>query len=378
MKTSARTRLALTTGLALFAMFFGAGNMIFPLQLGMQAGSHVVTAIIAFVITGVGFPFLGLFAVSLYNGDYWKFFAPLGKPAALLITGFLIFILCLTVGAPRTELVTYHTIIGGGASLGFFGNPFVFAFIYFAIVYVMVLNQRHVVNIIGWFFSPIKIMAFILLVLVGVHFASPFLPSHASVFHVAQTGLMTGYGTMDLLAAVFFATIAYKNIKRKCHAHGLKDKDSITKISLYSCLVGALLIALIYSGLIIVAAMHAKAMAGTPTAALIGKISEVLLGRYGFIFVSICVTFACLATAAALTEAGMDFFMERVFTKQRISRKWLLLIILALMYMAASFGFDKIMGFAIPILSVLYPCLIIYCIFCIIKKARRKKLKATS
>ena len=74
-----RFSIALSTGLALFAMFFGAGNMIFPLQLGVTSGQHFITAIIGFVITGVGFPFLGLFSVSLYEGNYWQFFNVIGN-----------------------------------------------------------------------------------------------------------------------------------------------------------------------------------------------------------------------------------------------------------------------------------------------------------
>src|SRR3989338_11074542 len=98
------------TGFALFAMFFGAGNLIFPLQIGVSSGQQIYYALIAFLISGVGFPFLGLFAVSLYEGDYWKFFDVIGKPLAFMVITFLILIICFTVAAPRTELVVYDTL----------------------------------------------------------------------------------------------------------------------------------------------------------------------------------------------------------------------------------------------------------------------------
>lgn len=84
MQASAKLKVIMITGLALFAMFFGAGNMIFPLQLGVDAGQHVLPALLAFIITGVGVPFLGLFAVSLYEGDYWRFFNRFGRVFAFV------------------------------------------------------------------------------------------------------------------------------------------------------------------------------------------------------------------------------------------------------------------------------------------------------
>src|SRR3989338_11559571 len=101
---------AITTGFALFAMFFGAGNMIFPLQIGVILGQQLTYAVVAFLISGVGVPFLGLFAVSLYEGDYWQFFSRLGKIPAFLIITFLVLILGPLFVVPRTEIVTYHTL----------------------------------------------------------------------------------------------------------------------------------------------------------------------------------------------------------------------------------------------------------------------------
>ena len=88
MQASAKIRVIAVTGMALFAMFFGAGNMIFPLQIGCLSGQHVLPSTVAFIITGVGVPFLGLFAVSLYEGDYWKFFQRFGNVFAFVIISF--------------------------------------------------------------------------------------------------------------------------------------------------------------------------------------------------------------------------------------------------------------------------------------------------
>lgn len=370
MRKSSQIKIAISTGLALFAMFFGAGNMIFPLQLGVLAGQHVVLAIFAFVITGVGFPFLGLFAVSLYEGDYWKFFKPLGPVFSFLIIAFLILIIGLMVGTPRTELITYHTVINDLPP--FLQNQFLFNFIYFAIVYLLVFRQSHVVDIIGWFLSPIKIIIFTILILVSLHFALPYLPNVQSTPQVFKSGMVMGYGTMDLLAAIFFCTVAYRNIINKCSHYNVTTPRAITRITLYSCCLGAVLIAIIYAGLIAAAAAHAQALEGVATEALIGKIAFVVLGKYGSLFVDLCVTFACLATATALTEVTVNFLYQTIF-RRKLHRQFCLLFALLVMYGFAILGFNKIMGIAVPILSVLYPALILFCVFTIARKAKQKK-----
>ena len=56
-------------GLALFSLFFGAGNFIFPPLLGQMAGEHLFTALIGFIITAVGMPLLGVLVVSLIGSN---------------------------------------------------------------------------------------------------------------------------------------------------------------------------------------------------------------------------------------------------------------------------------------------------------------------
>lgn len=366
-KNTKQFSIALSTGLALFAMFFGAGNMIFPLQLGVQSGQHVGVAIIAFIITGVGFPFLGLFAVSLYEGDYWKFFSVIGKPLAFLIITFLILIICYTVGAPRTELVVYDTLTENIPML--LQYPHLFSLIYFLIVFFVVFRPSRVIDIIGWFLSPIKIATFIVLIIACVHFGAPLLQVDHSAVDVFKKGIVTGYGTMDLLASIFFCTVAYKNILNKCSEDKLAASH-IVRVTIFACCISAVLISVIYAGLILSSGLHAAALLNTPTSALVGKIASIVMGEYGFVFVAICVSFACIATASALAEVGSDFLFHTIFQK-RVPKLICLIATLISMYIASTFGFDRIMAFAIPILTVLYPALIVLCLVNIVRKFRQ-------
>src|SRR3989338_5907119 len=230
------------TGFALFAMFFGAGNLIFPLQIGVSSGQQVFYALIAFLISGVGVPFLGLFAVSLYEGDYWKFFSRLGKIPAFLIITFLVLILGPLFVVPRTEIVTYHTLQPFLPS--FIGNSYIFDILYFAIIFALTINHSRIVDIIGWLLSPIKLIAFFILIAVALYTAAPFIHTQQSAFQAFHSSLTMGYGTMDLLAAIFFCTVTYNNILHKSQKIGITAKHSIVKMTLAACLIGALLISL--------------------------------------------------------------------------------------------------------------------------------------
>lgn len=371
MKIAAQIKLISITGLALFAMFFGAGNMIFPLKLGVNAGQHVLSITLMFILSGVGVPFLGLFAVSLYEGDYWKFFQRFGKVFAFAVITFLILIIGPIFAAPRTEIVTFNTLLPVlPESLK---NPYLFNFAYFFTVFLFICNQSRVVDIIGWFLSPIKILAFSTLIVIGIYTAIPTVHIQLDAPQTYASALTMGYNTMDLLAAFFFCTVAYNNIVNKCYKMGVTSKQSIAKMTLLSCIVGAILISFVYFGLTLVAAAHAQELQNIPTEALIGKISYLVLGKYGSIFVGICVTFACLATAVALTEVTTDYFYRTLFNK-KVPRLTCVGFILSVMFSMAVLGFDGIMKIAGPILNVLYPVLIVLCIVNIAMKLIPAKL----
>ena len=361
---------AITTGFALFAMFFGAGNMIFPLQIGVISGQQLTYAVVAFLISGVGVPLLGLFAVSLYEGDYWEFFRQLGKIPAFLIITFLVLILGPLFLVPRTQILTYHTLL---PYLPYpFNNVYMFDAFYFILIFALTFHHSRIVDIIGWLLSPIKLIAFFTLIIVALYTAVPFIHTTQTPLQVFNTSLTMGYGTMDLLAAIFFCTVAYTHIVNKCKKIGMHSSSYIIKTTLIACIIGALLISLVYIGFMFSAASHAEALKNIPTEALIGKLSILVLGKYGSLFVSICVFFACLATGIALTEVSSNYFHRFVF-QEKIPRIICLSLSLLIMSFMSILGFASIMKIAFPILKTLYPLLILFCIINIIIKLRKKK-----
>lgn len=349
--------ITITTGLAIFAMFFGAGNMVFPILLGAHAGHHLLAAWLAFMLSGVGIPFAGLFIMTLYRGDYWKFFNVLSRPIAFLVITFILLIIGPLVGAPRTEDITYHSLapfLPHGMTQQYIG------IIYFLLVFAASYRHEVVVDIIGKLISPMKLTALFILIITGLLTMHRLLPMHQPTLSIFTHSLAVGYGTMDLLAAFFFCHIAYRNIVHKCHRANIQDKQQIQVISLKACGLGAFLIALIYTGFMIAAAGHAQGLIHQPTASLISQLSLEALGDYGTLFVGVCVSLACLGTAIALTVVSTHF-LYRTILQRRLPKIICSLLILCWMYGMSMLGFDGIMRIASPILNVLYPALIILC-----------------
>ena len=355
-------KIALTNGIAIFAMFFGSGNLIFPIALGSTAGSHLIPVWLAFLLTGVGLPFLGVFTMTLFKGDYLNFFAPLSKVLAFLLITFLILVLGPLFVAPRTETVTY------GSFAVLFHESFMphalFSAIYFFLVFLILVKNTYFTEILGKLLGPLKIAMFVVLILGALWAQHRILPNdlstHSTVQLVTQS-LTTGYNTMDLLAAFFFSGLIYQSILIRCQKKNIDFDQHATSINLKSCLVGAVLLALIYTGFFAASWFHAADLQGVSMVSVLSTLSLVVFGPNGAWFVCICVSLTCLATAAALTEISSHYF-EKVLFKSRVPRLYCLIFTLVVMYAMSLLGFDKIMAIASPILNYLYPLLILYCL----------------
>jgi len=359
-------RIVVTTGLALFAMFFGAGNIVFPLVLGAREGTHIGYAMVAFLIAAVGVPFLGLFATSLYKGDYWEFFGRLGKVPALLLSLFLIAVTGPLFSIPRTETVSYHSLLAflpPGLN-----NPVIFSLLYCSILFLLTYNQGKVIDIIGKYLSPVKLGTFIILILAGLlHTEAPLVNSEPLSSSIIN-GFVGGYGTMDLIGTFFYCTIIYRHLQTKMAAIGISSHRITIKLFLHSCIVGAIVLSFVYIGFMVIALNHASSLQGVDAAGIISAISKAILGNSGSFFVGLCVLLACITTATALTEVTTGFLYEHVVVK-KIPRFCCLLATLSLIFMMSLLDFGGIMRLALPILEVLYPALIVYCILNIVLMA---------
>lgn len=356
------TKIVIATGLALFAMFFGAGNIVFPLYLGANAGQNIVATMIGFLLAGVCVPFLGLFATSLYQGNYHAFFMRLGKMPGFILICFLMIVIGPLAAMPRTETVTFNTLLPYVPD--FLRNNAVFSLFYCGLVFVLAYRETKVVEILGLFLSPVKIVSFSCLVFVGVWYATPPIVSSVSPMAAFQESVSLGYNTMDLLATFFYCTVAFNAIQL-----AVKNDLSLnpTTLTLKASVLGGIVISLVYAGFMIVAYNHASVLQGLAAEQTITAISHAVLGKFGGFFVCIAVSFACLATTLALAQVSNHFLYTEIF-KRKVSKHLCLTIVMLLTYLMSNLDFQGILKLSLPIVHVIYPALIVLCIFNILYK----------
>lgn len=357
-----QNKIILATGLALFAMFFGAGNIVFPLHIGANTGQNIFASMFGFLLGGVGVPFLGLMASSLYQGDYQAFFARLGKWPAFLIITFLMIIIGPLAAMPRTETTTFNALLPYLPE--FLQNNSLFSILYCSLIFILGYRETKVVSILGLFLSPVKIVSFTCLVCLGCWFLEPSVHSVVSAPNAFKQALSHGYNTMDLLATFFYCAVAFKAISLTTQD---KPHFNLTQMTLKACIVGALITSFVYLGFMWTAYGHANQLQGLPEENMIAAVSYAVLGKFGGLFVCISVSFACLATALALAEVSSTYLHQEIF-KKKIAKLPCLMIVVALTYIMSNLGFQGLMQLSLPLVNIIYPALIVLCIFNILHK----------
>ncbi len=350
--------LPFSVGFALFAMFFGAGNLVFPLAIGVHAGDNVIIAMAGFLLSGVVMPLFGLIAIILYDGSYMRFLANLGRYPAFVVAATMVFLLGILVITPRTALVSYNTFIPLFPWLA--SHRFLFGAIFFIAVYLVSIKQMGIVDALGWILSPMKLIVLFILISFGVAVQHQvFVPTVAVSNQVIFThAVKLGYGTMDLLASFFLCAFAYQTI---CHKLGRPLTEIPLgveqRIMFQAALINTLLLGVVYSLFLLIANYHSALLQQVATQKLIGHLALVLLHRYGTIFVAICVTLACFASAIAATAFTVEFVQSHLL-RNRFGYQLILPPVLLVIFMVSNLGFTRIMAIAIPILTVIYPALL--------------------
>lgn len=356
-------RRVIITGMALFSMFFGAGNIVFPLSIGAKVGDNIFIAAIGFILSGVGVPFLALFATAQYEGDYWKFFNTLGKFPAFVLVSLLIIVIGPLSATPRTSIITYNSL--SEYLPEFLNSASIFGALYFILVFGLSYRESKIVDIIGAFFSPVKIIAFICLVSLGCCFAENSIISDMGPGEAFSYSVLYGYSTMDMFGAFFFCTIAITSLKRE--ATEKKSQSEEIMMIFAACIIGAFILASVYLGFLYLGYAHAASLRDLPTEMLIQAISHKVLGRFGGVFICISVSFACLSTAIALARVCSLFLYREVFM-EKLHLNICLLIVTIGSYLTSILGFQYSLELLFPVLEIIYPFLILYCMISILYK----------
>lgn len=347
----------LPIGLMLFSFFFGAGNLIFPPALGQLAGDNLPAAIFGFCFSGVGLPLMGILAMAILNSDDPNELASPMSPAF----GKAITILCaLTIGPffaiPRTCAVSFDTGIllllpSGYETMGLA----LYSVFFFGLTYFLSVNPSKIVDNIGKIMSPLLLLCLgILITCVIIDPMGSLQPANGVYKNVPFfKGFQEGYNTMDLLCTMLYGAATLKAIQ----SQGIKEQKQLTKMCIYSGIIAAICLALIY-GALAYAGASSTAVFGIVSngGQLLNMISVHYMGFPGQVVLALIIFFACITTSIGLTTSISSYFHE-LSGKQVLYQRFCLYICLFSL-VVANFGLNNIIKFSIPVICMLYPIVI--------------------
>lgn len=337
---------SLVIGFALFSMFFGAGNVIFPPYLGLSCGAQWFLGFVCYYLADIGLALLAIFAL-LRRGDSESITRRAGRIPSLLLMSAVVLCIGPMLAIPRTAALTYEMSVGpliSGVS------PALFSVLFFLLIWLLCVRESAVVDIVGKILTPVLLLGLLALIVKGVLTPIGPVPERVLVDNVPFTGIEAGYQTMDVLAALVFGIIILKSARDKGHT---SPGDQYRVVAGAAFVAGAALLA-VYLGLTYLGVTASRFFDLTvPRTYLVVAIVRNLMGSWGILLFSIVVALACITTAVALTSAAASYFSQ--LSDGRLSYPLLATAVCAFSAFVANFGLEQIVAIASPILNVVYP-----------------------
>lgn len=344
-----RVKDVFVVGFALFAMFFGAGNLIFPPYLGVVSGNKWWISFLGFLFADAGLSLLVIISLTKFNGEMDALFNRVGKRFAAIMGSVIVICIGPLIAVPRTAATTYEVGILPTIGPGF--NRIIFSIIFFAIVLALTIKPSKVVDIVGQFLTPVLLISLAILIIKGV--VSPLGQMSDKVLiegGLFSRGIKEGYQTLDSLGAFVFASIIIASLVDR----GYKEEKIKIKATIMAGVITAVGMLLVYGGLAYLGAtVSSNYGADIDSTTLLVAITYRLMGNTGKILLAIMITLACLTTAIGVTSSCGLFFSR--LSKNKFSYKKVVLTVCILSAIVSNFGVTQILKFALPILLVVYP-----------------------
>ncbi|HEL1558303.1 TPA: branched-chain amino acid transport system II carrier protein [Streptococcus suis] len=361
------------TGLLLFGMFFGAGNLIFPPALGVLSGENFWPAILGFVVSGVGIAVIALIVGTLNPKGYVHEISRKISPA--FATVYLV-ALYLAIGPffaiPRTATTSFEIGIApllGDANLGLW--LFGFTALYFVAAYLIALNPSQILNSIGRILTPVFAILIVILVVLGIVKYGSTNPLPAADAYSAGrafgTGFIEGYNTLDALASIAFSVVAVNTLKQL----GFSSKKEYVSTIWSVGFVVALAFSALYVGLAFLGnhfPVPADVLASKEIhkgVYVLSQATQAIFGPSTQIFLAAMVIVTCFTTTVGLIVSSGEFFAERF---SRFNYKVYATLFTLIGFGIANLGLSKIIAFSIPVLLILYPITICIILITIVNK----------
>ena len=335
-------------GFALFALFFGVGNIVLPPMLGFLAGENWYLVAFGFIITAIGIPLLGIFAHARLQGTMMDFGRAVSKPFALIFC-ILIYIISAAIPSPRTAAFTYEMAVEPFFDV----SALSVSIIYFVLVFLFVAKRSTILNNIGKILTPAILILVFLMILFGIFEDVPTMATTKMTTPILD-GFFEGYQTFDAIGALVVGGVIIISVKLKGYTEGLEIRQLIIR----SAIISAIGLLLIYGGLIYEGALLGGQFPENVTRTqLLNGISQITLGTYASICLAILVSLACFTTAVGIVTGTADFFSAQFKSKY----SYIISVFVACVFgvVVGALSVDAIITLALPVLMLIYPLTIV-------------------
>lgn len=343
------TQHSLIVGFALFAIFFGAGNLIFPPSIGNVSGTEWVLALLGFCITGIVFPLLAVVAILNAGGKFEDLTRPISPWFYKVFNLLLMVGIGMLVTIPRMSATTHelgvHQLFPKVPSL-------VTIIVFFAISFYFAMDKSNVIDKIGKILTPLLVI--ILLFIVGKGILNPIgVPVETEIQNAFSNAFISAYQTGDVVTGIFCAPIFIAAIA----AFGYKGKQA-RSMALKGTLIAGLGLVVVYGGLLFLGASGSGFFQpGIEDTALVSSLIEMSLGSFGSIALAVAIALACLTSAIGVIVVIADFLNE--LTKNKIGYRLWVAIVCVVGIVIGSAGVGAIVNYTMPIFTALYPVAIV-------------------
>lgn len=350
-------------GSALFAILFGAGNLIFPPLVSHQSGQFWWLGIIGFVCTAVCLPWLSFITASLAEGEAKRIWQRVSPKFAILFSGLIIVIIGPLLVIPRTGATAFEigilpfltdtsSIVQLLVKIGFLAS-------YFTLTYGLAIRPTKVIDIVSKLLTPILVIFLVIIILAGVMYDNTTLVS-STIPDVFRFGFFTGYQTMDVFSCLITTSVLISFAR----AHGADTTKLQFKFIFGSSIIAFLGLAVVYIGLGYVGAMTASTIQLDSTTGLLVAVVEELLGDLGAMVLGIGVIGACLTTAVGITNAFSQYFQKELGVSYAKLVGWSCIC----SFLISTCGVELIIQIANPILVTIYPVVVVLMLMYLINR----------
>lgn len=340
---------SLIVGFALFAIFFGAGNLIFPPSIGNVSGTEWVSALIGFCITGIVLPLLAVVAILNAGGKFEDLTRPISSWFYKVFNLLLMVGIGMFVTIPRMSATTHelgvHQLFPKVPSL-------VTVIVFFIICFYFAMDKSNVIDKIGKLLTPVLVV--ILLFIVGKGIFDPIgVPAATEIKNSFSNAFISAYQTGDVVTGIFCAPIFIAAIT----AFGYKGKQA-RSMALTGTLIAGIGLLVVYGGLLFIGASGSGLFPGDiEDTALVANLIELSLGSFGSIALAVAIALACLTSAIGVIAVIADFL--NYLTNKKLSYRLWVAVVCAVGIVIGSAGVGAIVTYAMPIFTALYPVAIV-------------------